>query len=198
MSLGFRVAPHWAVALASVLLLLASGCEATSALTDLTIAPPAGWLPIDPAKAIVPGTPLAAWSGPQGSSLVLYKTLPIPQGTAATVATDFTNRLTNLPGLEVKAQRTETWGGHEAARVEVVAPGTGDALAPSGTGTAIAPKGKTLVPTHRVALAFLRPTDTLWLTWHYPDSASAEIAPQIEATLRSLRLSQAAAASQSY
>ena len=56
------------------------------------------------------------------------------------------NRLENLPGLRIRDRRTETVGGTTAAQVEVVAPGTGDALAPSGVGTPIAPAGEVAGP----------------------------------------------------
>jgi hypothetical protein len=174
------------------------GCRSSVESVQLGIAPSAGWRAAPIASFNVPGTPVAAWSGPQGASLVAYTALPIPRGTAAGVSEDLANLLTNLPGLRVVERRTETWDGHEAARVEVVAPGTGDALAPSGTGTPVAPPGRTLVPTHRVSLAFLRPSDTLWLTWHYPESAHAELAPQIEAMLRTLRVGSVPLASSSY
>ncbi len=47
------------------------------------------------------------------------------------------NRLENLPGLKLLVKRSETVAGTQAARVEVTAPGTGDALAPSGLGEPI-------------------------------------------------------------
>ena len=57
----------------------------------------------------------------------------------------------------------------QAARVEVIAPGTGDAVAPSGLGEPIEPSGKTLMPTRQVTLAFARPTETIYMTWHMPE-----------------------------
>ncbi len=41
------------------------------------------WQPVQPLTWGVPGVALAAWAGPDGSSLVLYRTLPAPGGTAA-------------------------------------------------------------------------------------------------------------------
>jgi hypothetical protein len=60
-------------------------------------------------------------------------------------------------------------------------------MAPSGTGTATAPSGKSLMPTRQVTIGFVRPSETLYLTWHMPESSHAQIAPQIDATLESLR-----------
>jgi hypothetical protein len=136
---------------------------------------------------MVPGVPLAAWSGPDGSSLVLYRSLPVPGGSATMVAESLANRLENLPELRLLVKRTEDLAGTAAARVEVVAPGTGDALAASGLGTPIAPAGKTLAPTRRVVLGFARPGQTLYLAWHMPESSYDRIAPEIQATLETLR-----------
>ena len=97
------------------------------------------------------------------------------------------NRLENLPGLLVRERRTETVAGTTAARVEVVAPGTGDTLAPSGLGTPVSPEGKSLIPTHQVTLGFVRPQETLYLTWHIPESSYDRIAPEIQTTLESMR-----------
>jgi hypothetical protein len=135
---------------------------------------------------MVPGVPLAAWSGSEGSSLVVYRTLPVPGGSAATITEGLANRLENLPGLQVRERRTETVAGLSAARVEVVAPGTGDALAPSGVGTPVAPAGKSLLPTRRVILGFSGPVETLYFTWHIPESSYDRIAPEVQATLDSL------------
>jgi hypothetical protein len=136
---------------------------------------------------MTPGSPLAAWSGPGGSSLVVYRTLPTPGGSAAAIVAGLSNRLENLPGLTVRVRRTESVADTTAARVEVVAPGTGDALAPSGTGTPVAPAGKVLVPTHQVTLGFLRPDGTLFIAWHVPETAYAQVEPDIDVTLASLR-----------
>ena len=97
------------------------------------------------------------------------------------------NRLANLPGLTVVVHRTETVGETTAARVEVVAPGTGDALAPSGTGIPTAPAGKSLVPTREVTLGFNRPDATLFLTWDIPESSYRRVAGEIKTTLESVR-----------
>jgi len=132
--------------------------------------------------------PLAAWSGPEGSSLVIYRGLPIPGGTAATIALALSTRLENLPGVQVVERRIEQLGGVAAARVEIVAPGSGDALAPSGAGTPVAPEGTSLVPTREITLGFVRPGDTVYLTWHHPESSRDRIGPEISATIDSLRL----------
>jgi hypothetical protein len=43
------------------------------------------------------------------------------------------------------------------------------------------------MPTRQVTIGFVRPSETLYLTWHMPESSHAQIAPQIDATLESLR-----------
>jgi hypothetical protein len=138
---------------------------------------------------MVPGTPLSAWRGPDGASLVLYRTLPSPGVTTAMLVEGLANRLTNLPELKIVARRIEKVAGEPAARVEVIGPGTGDALAPSGVGTPTAPKGKTLEPTRQVTVGIIRSSGPLFLAWHMPESAHALIAPDIEATLGSLKFS---------
>jgi hypothetical protein len=138
---------------------------------------------------MVPGTPLSAWQGPEGASLVLYRTLPSPGMSADMLAEGLANRLTNLPELKIVARRTEKVAGELAARVEVVAPGIGNALAPSGVGKPVAPEGKTLELTRQVIVGIMRSSGPLFLSWHMPESAHERIAPDIEAILGSLKLS---------
>jgi hypothetical protein len=187
MIVRFRVAP----CLLGLIAALCGGCQSSagSGGGEFHLQPPAAWQTSPVEGVTVPGTPLAAWVGPERASLVVYRALPIPGGKAASLVEELANRLSNLPDLTVVARRTESWSGQEAARVEAIAPGIGDSFAPSGTGTPVGPKGRTMVPVRRVALGFPRAADTLWITWHYPDSAQATIAPQVEATLKTLRLS---------
>jgi hypothetical protein len=167
------------------------GCEPGTPLerAGLTVSPPESWESVEDSRWMVPGTPLAAWSGPGGSSLVVYRALPAPGATAGSIAESLANRLTNLPGLSLEVKRTEEVGGVPAGRVEVVAPGTGDALAPSGAGTPIAPEGKTLLPTRQVTVVLPRANGPLYLCWHLPESAYPRFAPEIESTLKGLKLS---------
>jgi hypothetical protein len=174
------------------LLLLATGLAAGCAGSgppggDLArIRPPEGWQKADPAAFTVPGTPLAAWRGPAGSTLVLYRSLPSLSPSASSLAEEETNRLRNLPSIADEPPRTVSVGGRFAAHVEAVGPGTGDALAPSGAGTPVAPEGRPLVPTRRLALGRPTPEGTYWLLWHYPEGARGRIEPQIGATVASI------------
>jgi hypothetical protein len=136
---------------------------------------------------MVPGTPLAAWTGPDGSSLVLYRTLPVPGSTATMLAEAVGNRLESLPQTELVVKQITTVGSAHAARVEAVGPGTGDALAQSGLGLPVAPQGKSLVPTRQVNFVFPRPSETICLTWHLPQRAHKRIAPDIEATVKTVQ-----------
>jgi hypothetical protein len=167
------------------------GCQTTTALEQagVSLAVPKSWAPADPLTWNVPGTPLAAWSGPEGSSLVIYQTLPDTSATASSIAEALTNRLLNLPELVLRSRRIETLAGQSAARVEVVAPGSGAAFAPSGVGAPAATEGKPLVPTHQVTVGFPRSRGTLFLSWHTPEEAHNRIAPEIQAMLQSLKLS---------
>jgi hypothetical protein len=97
------------------------------------------------------------------------------------------NRLASLPGLKLMVKRPETIAGSQAARIEVVAPGTGDTLAPSGLGEPVIPPGTTAIPTRQVTLAFARPKSTIYLTWHMPEGSYDRVEPEIRATLGSLR-----------
>jgi hypothetical protein len=173
----------------AIALTLIGGCRPAGPLgwAGITLSPPASWRPVAPTATMAPGVALAAWSGPDGSSLVLYRTLPAPGGSAKMIGEALANRLANLPGLKVVVHRTETVGETTAARVEVVAPGTGDALAPSGSGDPTAPAGKSLVATREVTLGFHRPNATLFLTWDIPESSYAQVADEIKTTLESVR-----------
>jgi hypothetical protein len=168
---------------------LISGCQPVGSLerAGVVLTPPSSWRSVKPLTWQVPGVAQAAWAGPDGSSLVLYRTLPTPDGTAAMIAEALGNRLENLPGLQLVVKRTEKVDGTTVARVEVVAPGFGDVIAPSGTGTPIALAGKSLIPTRQITFGFVRPGETLYLTWHMPESSHTRIAPQIDTTLESLR-----------
>jgi hypothetical protein len=185
-----RIGAPWSFVL-FVAFLAPCGCQPGTPLerAGLAIAPPDSWRSVEPSRWLVPGSPLAAWSGPEGSSLVVYRTIPAPGASADSLAESLANRLTNLPGLSLEVKRTEQLGGLKAARVEAVTPGTGDALAPSGAGTPIAPAGKTLRPTRQVTVAFPRANGPLFLSWHMPESAYPRLAPEIEATLKKLTLS---------
>src|SRR4051794_22471783 len=102
------------------LLLAASlaGCRSSGPLEDagIALAVPSGWRAAEPSAFVVPGTPLAAWRGPGGSTLVVSRPLPAPGASAGSIGTDLANRLTNLPGLCVLARTVEPIGGREAAR----------------------------------------------------------------------------------
>jgi hypothetical protein len=177
--------------LQAVALILMAGCQPTGPLerAGLAVKPPVSWRPVEATTRQVPGVPLAAWAGPDGSSLVIYRALPAPGYTPAMIAEGLANRMENLPELRLVVKRTETVARTNAARVEVVAPGTGDALAPSGLGTPRTPDAKTLIPTRQVTMGFLKPSGTIYLSWIAPESSYSLIAPQIEATLESIRFS---------
>ena len=83
------------------------GCSPAAPLerAGIALAPPASWHPERRSTWMVPGTPLAAWSGPDGSSLVIYRTLWVPGGSAEMLAEALGNRLENLPGLKLLVKR---------------------------------------------------------------------------------------------
>jgi hypothetical protein len=170
-----------------VLFCLVSGCQPQSPLerSGVLLPPPPSWKAVPADAWPVPGTPLAAWSGPHGASLTVYRqSVAIagssPQAAAESALTGVANRFANLPGLTETLRRIETWGGLPAGRLELVGQGMGDALAPSGMGVPIAPKGQTLIPTRRVLVA-VPGTQTIFLVWHAPESSRDELEVQIEA-----------------
>jgi hypothetical protein len=181
-----RTIALWSLTIAAM---LAVGCTRSGALerAGVAVRPPPSWRPVAPNTSKVPGVALAEWVGPNGSALMLYRTLPEPGGSPARISEALANRFENLPGLRVLVHQTERVGDTTAARVEVVAPGTGDMLAPSGAGTPMAPAGKTLIPTREVIFGFHRPDATLFLTWVTPESSYDKIAPDIKATLETVR-----------
>jgi hypothetical protein len=183
----------------AMLLLIGSGCQLEDSLEayGVSLALPSGWVAEPRTTWPVPGDPLAAWSWGKGS-LVVYRGLPIPGGTAEAIAESLANRLTNLPEMRVERKTTETLDGQRFARVEVVAPGTGAALAPTGIGRPVAPDGQTLIPTRRVTLGFVRGADTLYLTWHAPESEHERLEEQIDRTLRGLKVAPSSQSSSSY
>ena len=177
--------------LQTVALIVIAGCQPAGALerAGLAVNPPASWRAIESPTRQVPGVALAAWTGPDDSSLVIYRELPAPGCTPAMIAEALANRMENLPELRLVLKQTVTVAGTTRARVEVIAPGTGNALAPSAMGTPKAPDGKTLIPTRQVTIGFLRPTDTIYFSWNSPETSYSRIAPEIEATLGTIRFS---------
>ena len=169
----------WCYAILSALLPSLTGCGPSDPLTrrGIELQPPPTWSPVEPGRFVVPGDPLAAWVGPEGASLTLFTTLRDPGATAETVLEGTANLWANGPGLN-------------AARLELVAPGTGDQLAPIGQGRPLPRTGddRPLIPTRRVALIVPHDTFTLHLFWHLPETAREAINADIRATLASLSL----------
>jgi hypothetical protein len=149
---------------------------------------PAEWRKEAPRAVLVPGELLGAWKGPEGESVVVYQTLPNPGADAKTLGAELVNRLGNLPECHVIGRNVIKVGDASAARVEVVAPGTGHALAASGMGVPKAPNYATLVPTRQVSIAVPRGRDTLWVVWHYPEAAKGRMASVVDNTLKTLQI----------
>lgn len=165
---------------AGILLGCGNGSDSGSFVARLR--PPAGWSAIDPAKHPVPGTPLAAWSGPDGATLAAFRSLPIPRPRPEALALEAANSLSNLPGVEVMAHGVVTLSdGREAARIDSLGPGDGGQFAPSGSGPPAWPDGRPIIPTYRVSIALPGPHATFWATWHGPESQRAELLRQAAA-----------------
>lgn len=167
-----------------------AGCQPAHPLESagLSLTVPGSWQPTNPRRWQVPGAALAAWSGPEGSSLVVYQTLPDPGGTARSIADGLGNRLANLPEMKILSRGVETVAGQSAARLELIAPGSGAALAPTGVGKPVATDGAALISTRQLTIGFPRSRGSLFLTWHTPEQAHDRLAPDIKAALDSLAL----------
>jgi len=176
------------------LLVLPGGCHQSDPLArcGIELRLPPTWSLVEPDRFVVPGDPLAAWVGPEGASLSLFTTLRDPGATAETILEGTANLWANSPGWSFERQVVdhESIPGVSAARLELVAPGTGDQLAPIGRGRALPRTGdnRPLVPTRRVAFIVPRDDFTLYLFWHLPETARETLNADIQATLATLSL----------
>lgn len=181
--------------------LVGSGCSAGDPLAGagLEVSAPPGWQPFRPGPATVAGEPLYAVRGPLATAII-YRTLPVPKGTARGLAAELSRRLENLPDLEILRVGTTRVGGMEAARVEVAAPGDGYSLAPSGMGRPALPDGRSLTRTHRISLGLPRRADTIWFVWHYAEDEQVRtrVEAEIEAMIRSISVRDPAQPTSSY
>ena len=175
------VVPGWSRSLIGLVALGLTGCPSRP---DLDFAPPipitAEWKPVSTSGSVVPGIALAAWKGPEGASLVLFRSLWIPGGDPAALAREYATRFENFPGVQVIAQGVVTVpGAGRAARIDLTGPGTGSAFV-NRTGTSKPAEGDAPeVATYRVAVALPRSQETLWLLWHFPESARERVLPSI-------------------
>ena len=185
---------------ASSLCLTIAGCSPQSPLeaNGIKVAPGSDWKAVSLTAWPVPGTPLAAWSGPSGASFVVYVELPAPGVAAKGLGTGLATRLENLPELRLIKNDVETIDGLDAARVVAVAPGNGARLAPSGRGKPILDNGEIAKPTRRVTILIPRQRDTVGLVWHAPEQSAASLEGAIVTMLKSLKLSRDAISTSSY
>ncbi|GIW88827.1 MAG: hypothetical protein KatS3mg108_3151 [Isosphaeraceae bacterium] len=175
------------IAGSGLLVSLATGCLPRSGYSTTALVAgvpvPEGWSPTAMGPE-VPGVRLGSWTGPEGASLVLYRTLAIPDPDPVALGLELANRLTNLP--EARVLRTETHNGPAGAfaLVEVVAPGDGSRLAPSGLGQPRLDSGTPPIPTRQLTAGYPGPTQTVWLVAHYPDAVHARLGPVVEQIVR--------------
>jgi hypothetical protein len=148
-------------------------------------------------QVLVPGYPLAAWRGPEKESLVIYRTLRAPGANVDAVRTELRTRLGSLPEARVTRDEALRVGGRPAARVDIVAPGSGAAIAPSGLGVPSDPAGRKLIPTLRTTVAVPRERDTVWLVCHFRYPASERSASEQDDMLKRLQFSSAGSYSSS-
>ena len=113
---------------------------------------------------------MASWSGPKGSSLCLYTTIAAPRASAASLAKEIAGRYENLPGLKVVSSGTIRVGSRDAARIDALAPGSGDALAATGLGRPKLADGRPMVPTRRILIGLPQTNRVAWVLWHVPES----------------------------
>jgi hypothetical protein len=183
-----------------VLGLLIVGCGTNQGMegAGVVLPIPADWSIAPASSQLVPGETIGAWSGPEGSALALYRTLPIPHPDAADLAKELAYRMTNFPGVEVVRNEVREVAGKSATWVEVTGPGDGRSLAASGVNVPKNSSGSPLLATHRISLAFPRSADTLWFVWHYPQTADQSMKPRIEGMLKSLQVTDRSTANSTY
>lgn len=175
----------------ALLVLFCAGCGERSALDRAGISglkPSSGWSATDPARFAVPGRAIASWTGPDGASLVAYGTIAAPRVSAQALLKEALVRFENLPEMRILESSTKKVGGVDAAYLEILAPGTGDELAPTGLGRPIAPEGKTLIPTKRISIGIPSPDRTIWLTWHCPESSSSTLKSEVESAIKDIKI----------
>ena len=161
---------------------LLSGCGGGSPLGRAgidSLSVPTGWTPTRPDYWEVPGVPISAWKGPNGSSFVVYRELSTRGDEPASLARRIANRYENLPGLTLLASNEIVFSGMRAAKVEAVAAGTGAAFLPTGTGVPVSYDGLPHVPTRRILIAVPRGWETLAFLWHVPEAEAAEFLSRI-------------------
>ena len=182
------------------LVLTISGCATKSPLeaNGVSLSPGSDWKPASPTTWAVPGTPLAAWSGPSGSSLVAYVALAAPGVDAKGLGTALATRLENLPDLRLLKNEVAKIDGLDAARVVAVAPGDGAELAPTGTGKPRFNDDRPTKPTRRVTIIIPREQDTVAILWHAPEEAASSLDQAIETALSSLKLERDTLSTSSY
>jgi hypothetical protein len=179
--------------LALAVLLVLSGCGESAPLKRAGISglsPSSEWKPVARTTYSVPGRALAAWSGPNNASFVVYETLPGPKTEAATLEKELLVRLENLPGLTVHDHRIREIGGSKAAWVDLTVPGFGDTMAPSGLGKAVATEGRALIPTRRLVAAVATPSRNLWFLWHSAEGEAGNLLKQAEAMLATMQITE--------
>jgi len=179
---------------ALALLLFLAGCgEDARARHGYRVSVPAAWEPWrQPPAPVVPGEVLEAYGVPAAGtrgSLVVFRSGYVPETTAGQLLAATHYLLLNLPSLEIKAEREITVGGKPAVLVEVVADGTGGALAPTGLGKPVAPPRESLIRTRRVWVRVPRgPEDgMLEVFFHVPESEYERFAGAWSEVLASLR-----------
>lgn len=165
---------------------VSTGCGSYATLGGIGLTglqPSKSWTVADPASFVVPGRAIAAWRSPEGGSLVVVLGLAAPRTDASGLASELTTRLENLPELRIVKSSQRSVGGVQAAIIEVVAPGSGDALAPSGLGRPVAVTDQPLIPTRRISVGIPGRNRTVWLIWHAPESTASSLSREVDSVL---------------
>jgi hypothetical protein len=158
-----------------------------------TFQPGPEWTSVDPSAVVVPGDPLAAWTGPEECSLAIFRALPIPRPDAGALLADWANRLTGFPETRVLSQEVIRVRNRPAFRLEAVALGTGSKWAATSLGVSPSDPEKRLIPTRRVLVGIPEREGTYYVQWTYPERGQDRVKPAIEQHLRSLGASAAGA-----
>lgn len=179
---------------------LLQGCSSRSSLeaSGVSIKVPMGWEPVAATTWPVPGEAISAWKRPGGGSLVLYRTLPIPNPDATALGVEMVTRLQNNVGVTVDPAEVHPAGPpetnrSEAALIEATGPGDGECFASTSTGVIHSPFGMPLVSTRRIVAAFPLSNTTINLVWHAPDDEKVRLKSESNEILSSVTFARSAA-----
>lgn len=153
---------------------------------------PAGWLEWSGEPLTVPGTILEAYRIPTATasgSFVIFRSLYMPETSAAQLLVQRKYLVLNLPSLELHEAKELTVGGKPAAFLEMTATGTGSSLLPTSLGKIVLPEDRKAMPTRRIWISIPRDQQggTLEILFHCPENELDKLRSAWELALESFK-----------